>query len=82
MKKKLYELNEDRIREIRKKNKVSESDHERFIRNIGKFQKSGKDLIFASNSAFRALEQFMNNRYDKVILTMANLVEAERGFYI
>ena len=79
--KKLFQLNEDRILEIRKKNKISESDHERFIRNIGKFQKSGKDLIFASNSAFRAIEQFMNNRYDKVVMAMVNIVEAERGFY-
>jgi len=79
--KKLFQLNEDRMVEIRKKNKISESDHERFIRNIGKFQKSGKDLIFASNSAFRAIEQFMNNRYDKVVMAMVNLVEAERGFY-
>ena len=79
--KKLYQLNEDRMISVRKKNKISEADHERFIRNIGKFQKSGKDLIFASNSAFRAIEQFMNNRYDKVIMTMVNLVEAERGFY-
>ena len=79
--KKLYQLNEDRMIEIRKKNKISESDHERFIRNVGKFQKSGKDLIFASNSAFRAIELFMNNRYDKVVMTMVNLVEAERSFY-
>ena len=79
--KKLFDLNDDRMKEIRKNNKVSESDHERFIRNIGKFQKSGKELIFATNSSFKAIEQFMNNRYDRVIMTMANLVEAERGFF-
>ena len=79
--KKLYELNEDRRQELKKKNKVGESDHERFIRNIGKFQKSGKELIFASNSAFKSIEQFMNNRYDRVIMTMVSLVEAERNFY-
>ena len=79
--KKLYELNEDRRQELKKKNKVGESDHERFIRNIGKFQKSGKELIFASNSAFKSIEQFMNNRYDRVIMTMVSLVEAERSFY-
>ena len=79
--KKLYELNEDRRQELKKKNKVGESDHERFIRNIGKFQKSGKDLVFASNSAYKSMEQFMNNRYDKIIMTMVSLVEAERNFY-
>ena len=71
----------NRRQELKKKNKVGESDHERFIRNIGKFQKSGKELIFASNSAFKSIEQFMNNRYDRVIMTMVSLVEAERNFY-
>jgi len=79
--KKLYELNEDRVREIRKKNKVSESDHERFIRNIGKFQKNAKEFIFLSNSAYKSMEQFMNNRFDRIIMTMVSLIEAERNFY-
>jgi hypothetical protein len=79
--KKLYELNEDRVREIRKKNKVSESDHERFIRNIGKFQKNAKEYIFLSNSAYKSMEQFMNNRFDRIIMTMVSLIEAERNFY-
>ena len=79
--KKLYELNEDRRKEIKKNKKVGESDHERFIRNIGKFQKSGRDLIFASNSAFKSIEQFMNNRYDRIIMTMVSFIEAERAFY-
>ena len=79
--KKLYELNLDRMKEVKKKNKISESDHERFIRNIGKFQKSDKELIFSSNSAFRAIEQFMNNRSDKIVLAMVGLVEAERNFF-
>ena len=59
--KKLFELNDDRMKETRNKNKVSESDHERFIRNIGKHQKSGKELIFATNSSFKEIEQFINN---------------------
>ena len=79
--KKLYELNEDRVREIRKKNKVGESDHERFIRNIGKFQKNAKEYIFLSNSAYKSMEQFMNNRFDRIIMTMVSLIEAERNFY-
>ena len=79
--KKIYELNEDRRQEIKKNKKVGESDHERFIRNIGKFQKSGRDLIFASNSAFKSIEQFMNNRYDRVIMTMVSFIEAERSFF-
>ena len=79
--KKLYELNEDRVREIRKKNKVGESDHERFIRNIGKFQKNAKEFIFSSNSAYKSMEQFMNNRFDRIIMTMVSLIEAERNFY-
>ena len=78
---KLYELNTDRMKEIKKNNKISESDHERFIRNIGKFQKSAKELIFSSNQAYRAIEQFMNNRNDKIIMAMVGLVEAERGFF-
>ena len=79
--KKLYDLNTDRMKEIKKKNKISESDHERFIRNIGKFQKSAKEFIFSSNSAYRAMEQFMNNRCDKIIMAMVGLIEAERGFF-
>ena len=79
--KKLYELNEERRKDIKKNRKVGESDHERFIRNIAKFQKSGRDLIFASNSAFKSIEQFMNNRYDRIIMTMVSFIEAERSFY-
>ena len=79
--KKLYELNEDRIKEVKKKNKISESDHERFMRNIGKFQKAGKEYIYSSNSAFRAIEQFLNIRYDRILMAMVSFVEAERAFY-
>ena len=78
---KLYELNTDRMKEIKKKNKISESDHERFLRNIGKFQKAGKEYIFASNSAFRAMEQFLNIRYDRIVTAMVSFIEAERSFY-
>ena len=78
---KLYELNTDRMKEIKKKNKISESDHERFIRNIGKFQKAGKEYIYASNSAFRSMEQFLNIRYDRIVNAMVTFVEAERSFY-
>ena len=78
---KLYELNMDRMKEIKKKNKVSESDHERFIRNIGKFQKAGKDLIYTSNQAYRAMETFLNTRYDKIVNAMVSFIEAERNFY-
>ena len=79
--KKLYELNEDRMKEVKKKNKISESDHERFMRNIGKFQKAGKEYIYSSNSAFRAIEQFLNIRYDRILMAMVSFVEAERAFY-
>lgn len=78
---KLYELNTDRMKDIKKKNKISESDHERFMRNIGKFQKAGKEYIYASNSAFRSMEQFLNIRYDRIINAMVTFVEAERSFY-
>ena len=60
---------------------MGESDHERFLRNIDKFQKSGRDLIFTSNSAFKSIEQFMNNGYDRIIMTMVSFIEAERFFY-
>ena len=78
---KLYELNVDRMKEVKKKKKISESDHERFVRNIGKFQKAGKELIYTSNQAFRAIEQFLNMRYDQIVMAMVGLVEAERTFY-
>ena len=78
---KLYELNTDRMKEIKKKNKISESDHERFLRNIGKFQKAGKEYIFSSNSAFRAMETFLNIRYDRIVQAMVCFIEAERSFY-
>ena len=78
---KLYELNVDRMKEIKKKNKISESDHERFIRNIGKFQKAAKEYIYSSNSAFRAMEQFLNIRYDRIVNAMVSFVESERSFY-
>ena len=79
--KKLYELNTDRMKEIKKKNKISESDHERFIRNVGKFQKAGKEYIYSSNSSYRAMENFLNIRYDRIVSAMVELIEAERNFY-
>ena len=78
---KLYELNTERIKDLKKKNKIGESDHERFMRNIGKFQKAGKEYVYASNAAFRAMEQFLNIRYDRIVSAMVNFVEAERNFY-
>lgn len=27
------------------------------------------------------MEQFMNNRFDRIIMTMVSLIEAERNFY-
>ena len=78
---KLYELNVDRMKEVKKKNKISESDHERFVRNIAKFQKAGKELVYTSNQAYRAIEQFLNIRYDQIVMAMVGFVEAERAFY-
>ena len=78
---KLYELNTDRIKDLKKNNKIGESDQERFMRNIGKFQKAGKEYVYASNSAFRAMEQFLNIRYDRIVSAMVSFVEAERSFY-
>jgi len=78
---KLYELNVERMKEVKKKNKISESDHERFVRNIGKFQKAGKELVYTSNQAFRAIEQFLNFRHDQIVMAMVGFVEAERTFY-
>ena len=78
---KLYELNIDRMKEVNKKNKISESDNERFIRNIGKFQKAGKEYIFSSNSAYKSMENYLNVRYDRIVSAMVNLIEAERSFY-
>ena len=78
---KLYELNVERMKEVKKKNKISESDHERFVRNIGKFQKAGKELVYTSNQAFRAIEQFLNSRHDQIVMAMVGFVEAERTFY-
>ena len=46
------------MKEVKKKNKISESDHERVVRNIGKFQKTGKELVYTSNQAFRSIEEF------------------------
>ncbi len=79
--KKLFELNTDRMKEIKKNNKISESDHERFMRNIGKFQKAGKEYVYTSNQAFRAMEQFLNIRYDRIVSAMVSFVEAERSYY-
>ena len=78
---KLYELNTDRMKDIKKENKISESDHERFVRNVGKFQKAGKEYIFSSNSAYKCMENFLNIRYDRIVSAMINLIEAERAFY-
>ena len=48
---------------------------------MGKFQKTRKEYIYSSNSSYRAMKNFLNIRYDRIVSDLVELIEAERDFY-
>ncbi len=67
---------------LAKGKKPSESDEDRFTRNVEKYQNAAKDYVLITNDAYRGINMFLDARYDNVSTLVAGLSEVEKNFFI
>lgn len=78
---KMEELTKDRNKTLSKGKTPSESDEERYTRNIEKFQKAAGEYVNITNETYKNINQFLDARYDNIATLVASLCELEKTFF-